>query len=422
MSKRATKPRAPKIVAPPIETSDEEFYDSDDSNDDVITHASNIPSKSNPVIATPFTPIDTTKKKAASVNKYGHSNPRKSNAPDVISASSNSNSASTATSNAPDFDKSKYKFYLMTTHTIIAKQCFERLNGFVKECNLIIRQPKYDEDGNLIRKGGIKIMELNKDQTLLVRIEMYDTKFEQFYCSQDTITVGLDVEVFNNNLKQSFCDNSPLIIFMENTTASEKIYLRSVLYSTKENGLHEATNVKIDLMDPIENQVTEIPKFEIKGSVVIPMDKFRSIFKMFKNATQKYIRILLEYDGDTKSLTFEGTAESSALNKTFSYDRNVNMKNPIKFGSDSFVSTAYEPSKDGDASTSSTSKPISTKKVIDELYELKHLQLITRSSKTQTDIILHIDNDMPLVINIPFDELGTCIFILIPGQKEDDDA
>lgn len=290
-------------------------------------------------------------------------------------------------------------FMIKTTQTAAFKQVIERLSNVLSDCSLVIMKPDedlddldesdmYDSDNeNKLKKkksvnktkknvGGIRVLRLSEDKSILIKLNLDANCFQLFYCSEARTLVGLDIHNFYNLLKM-INDDDPLVIYMNKNDRSS-LYIQSV---NEDPNSVEEKNIKIFLMD-ITNQEMKIPQAHFENIITMGTDKFHDVCKhLNNNSTYVEIRAI---GGE---ITFIGQNEwgkTTHRYKDNNKEIDKNRQNDVLFQG---------------------------------IYEIKNLLFFSKCAKLCPTIDLYLKNDFPLVLVICVASLGKLYVFLSPIEK-----
>jgi len=221
--------------------------------------------------------------------------------------------------------------------------------------------------------GGIRILRLTEDKSILIKLNLDSDKFDSFKCTEPKITIGVDINNLHAMLK-SMNDDDPIMFYMNSDNRST-LYVRSL---TKNNDNSEETDLEIYLMD-ISNP--ELPPFqtEFQNKITIASDKFHNICKQFNNNTT-----YVEITSLNEEISFRGQNDGGKITKTY---KDVNK-------------------------TGKAQKDPST--IVQGVYELKNLLSFSKCNKLCNTVDIYLRNDFPLVLVISVATLGKMYVFLTP--------
>uniref|UniRef100_A0A6C0CB45 Proliferating cell nuclear antigen PCNA N-terminal domain-containing protein n=1 Tax=viral metagenome TaxID=1070528 RepID=A0A6C0CB45_9ZZZZ len=293
-----------------------------------------------------------------------------------------------------------------TSQTGVLKQVFERISTVISDCCIVFIPPdktfdqSQDDDyyekidanptnerkkrkKNLVEKntakkacgGGIRILRLTEDKSVLIKLALDSDKFDYFMCTEPKIKIGVDINQLHAMLKM-INDDEPIIFYM-NKDNMNRLYINSV---AKNNDGSEETDIELFLMD-ISNPELQIPQTEFQNIITIASDKFHTDCKHFNNNTR-----IVEIISINDQISFKGISDAGHITKT--YKDIHGAKNPSK------------------------------NVVVQGRYELKNLLSFSKCNKLCNTIDIYLKNDFPLVLVIAIATLGKMYVFLTPIEEE----
>jgi len=298
-----------------------------------------------------------------------------------------------------------------TSHTGIIKQVFERMSTVISDCCIVFIPPdknldqnqdddyyeeveetvndskknkkfKKSKDVEPVKKtkktgsgGGIRILRLTEDRSILIKLNLESDKFDEFICEEPKITIGVDINYLHSMLKL-INDDDPIIFYI-NSNDRGILYISSM---TRNNDNSEETDLELNLMD-IRNPDLPISQTGFQNKITIASEKFHNICKHFNNNTT-YVEIISFND----EISFRGKNEGGKLKKTY---------------------------KDIHSDKKKTGPPV----IVQGVYELKNLLSFSKCGKLCPTIDIYLKNDFPLVLSISVATLGKMYIFLSPVEN-----
>lgn len=281
---------------------------------------------------------------------------------------------------------------LRTPQTGVLKQAFERLGSVASDCCLVFEKEDsradYDDDenpeeldighkkkgkdimkGKGKRSGGLKIVRLTEDKSVLIKMSLDAANFEHFYCEDPKITAGVDLGTLNSYIK-TIDDDDAITIYMHRENRG------SLFISTHSNDNREQTEIEINLME-IENPDLNPPRKEFDNMITMASDKFNNTCKKINNNST-----VVEITAVGSSIDFRGHNEGGRMVRKYQ-------------------DTSHSSKKKND-------------KVIHGVYELKNLLAFSKCNKLCNTVELYLLNDYPLVLIISVGTLGKMYVFMTP--------
>ena len=224
--------------------------------------------------------------------------------------------------------------------------------------------------------GGIRILRLTEDKSILIKLNLDADNFEYFRCDEPKITIGVDMNNLNAHLKMVNDDN-PIILYMNRDNRSA-IYIKSL--NGGHNETSEETDMEIYLME-ITNPEMPIPQTEFQNKITMASDKFHTICKKLNNNSTH-----VEITSINNEILFRGQNEGGKV--TMSY-KDINY---------------------------SAKKKDKRDQVVQGVYELRNLMGFSKCNKLCHTIEIYLKNDFPLVLVIAVATLGKMYVFLSPTE------
>lgn len=224
--------------------------------------------------------------------------------------------------------------------------------------------------------GGIRILRLTEDKSILIKLNLDADNFEYFRCDEPKITIGVDMHNLHALLKM-VNDDDPIIIYMNRDNRSS-IYIRSL---NENNQSSEETDIEVFLME-IGNPEMPIPKTEFQNKITMASDKFHTICKHLNNNST-----FVEIKSINNEISFKGQNEGGKV--TMSY-KDINYDDKKKDKPD---------------------------QIVQGMYELRNLMGFSKCNKLCNTIDIYLKNDFPLVLVISVATLGKMYVFLSPIEN-----
>jgi proliferating cell nuclear antigen PCNA len=225
--------------------------------------------------------------------------------------------------------------------------------------------------------GGIRILRLTEDKNILIKLNLDAINFEHFFCGEQKITIGVDMNHFHALLK-TVNDDNPVVLYMNKDNRSA-IYIRSV---NEKDDSSEETDIELFLMD-IGNPDMPIPPTEFQNRVTMASDKFHTICKHLNNNST-----FVEITSVGNQISFRGKSDGGKVTMSYKDTHESSKKNKDKPG-----------------------------QVVQGIYELRNLMCFSKCNKLCNTIDVYLRNDFPLVLVISVATLGKLYIFLTPIEN-----
>jgi proliferating cell nuclear antigen PCNA len=224
--------------------------------------------------------------------------------------------------------------------------------------------------------GGIRILRLTQDKSVLIKLSLDANNFEIFKCLEPKITIGIDMSQLHSMLK-SISDNDPITLYM-NRDNRNTLYIHSTCES--ENGAEtEETDLEICLME-INNLDVPLPRAEFENRITMAADKFHTICKNLNNNS-----VHVGITSVDNEISFTGKSDAGKISRTY---KDPNPKRKDKHH------------------------------IVQGVYELKNLMYFSKCNKLCPTIDIYLKNDFPLVLVISVASLGKMYIFLTPADQD----
>ncbi|QGR53850.1 PcnA [Moumouvirus maliensis] len=308
---------------------------------------------------------------------------------------------------------------IKTTQTGPLKQVIERISNVISDCCIVFIPPDNDDEdpsedddylededsdsddssnknskkkskkksskknsksnGKKKNPGGIRILRLTEDKSILIKIVLNACNFEYFRCDEPKITIGVDMHILHGLLKM-INDDDPIILYMKRDCRST-LYIKS---SNENNGNDnsEETEIELSLME-IPNPEMPVPTTQFQNKITMKSDKFHNICKYLNNNST-----FVEIKSINNEIIFVGKNEGGKVTMSCR-DTEYNFKDK-------------DPNQ-----------------VVQGMYELRNLLGFSKCNKLCNTIELYLKNDFPLVLVISVATLGKMYVFLSPIDNGD---
>lgn len=291
-----------------------------------------------------------------------------------------------------------------TTQTTAIKHAIERISNVISECSIVFIPPDDSENNNYYNDdedyyeeiesnnetstkkkgkdkkkqksstGGIRIIRITEDKSILIKLSLDAIKFETFKCLESKITIGLDMQNFHTKLKCINDDDS--IMFYMNKDNKSSLFVRGI---NGDNDNSEETDLEICLLETT-NPEMPLRQENFQNKITILSEKFHSICKQLNNSSAT-----VEITSVNNEIHFCGEDEGGKVRKTYRDKENQ--------------------------------KAVAKGEVIEGIFELRHLMCFSKCNKLCQTVDLYLKNDFPLVIAMGVGTLGKMYIFLSPLEN-----
>lgn len=279
---------------------------------------------------------------------------------------------------------------ISTDQTAPFKTVIETLKETLVDVNIVCCSIfKKDEDGKNVNMGYMKIFATDPSKTVLIDLKLDASSFTKFYCPKK-IGLGVNLPNFNKIIKIIDKDEW-LTLYIDDEEEN--------ILKIKIHGHNEQKNsiFFLKLLDILDETVS-IPETEIDSHIIMGAYEFHKTCREMQG-----IADLVEFQCLQDAFIMKCTGDQ--LDRTTRYTPNKGEGN----GSNSAnVDIAFG---------QSSNNPL---KIVQGIYELKHLVSFTKFSTLCQAIEIFMRNDYPLVIKYCIATLGRLFLCLSPIDLEED--
>ena len=243
-------------------------------------------------------------------------------------------------------------FCLLTSKNKSIKDLFELLHDLINEGNLECSP------------NGIRMLNKSEDKSILVYLKLFNTSFEKYQCDTTKI-LGFNTEEMFKIIKLVE-NNETLTLYVSKDDENRLCVQR---YNKEENII----NTKSLTLYDIRIDDREIKEFDFDNVVVMPSHRFHKICREFSG--------------------FDDKVEIISNNNTLYFKSNGERVRQELIISETEDGITYE--KCGDKSA-----------IYRGLFNLKYLVKFSKCANLCTNIILHLKNDYPLIIECEMKDFG----------------
>lgn len=252
-----------------------------------------------------------------------------------------------------------------THNSAVLKTLAEAIKAILMEVNMV-----FDED-------GMKMVAVNSAQTLLFHLRLNADKFQLYNCSR-RFTIGFDTEKYQRIMKT--LGDGDVLTYQVDKNDQNKLIL---FIENKKN--FTFTRFKLNTLD-IDEKKVDIPTAHFNSVITLPSERFQKIIRDMYTIG-KYVQIKSTKD----SLSFE--CKGSYVTQETVIGETANG-----------MTYEHRPENDAD--------------VVQAVYNLEHLALITKCTSLCDTVTLYLRNDFPLMIKYNVGSMGEVKFCLHKTENQ----
>ena len=228
--------------------------------------------------------------------------------------------------------------------------------------------------------GGMKIMSTDLTKTILIYLKLDANQFGEFECKKSKYPIGVNMSTFYKLIKTIEKDDS-LTLFVDSNDSDN-------LNINIETNKGITTDVKMKLMD-LEEEELHIPPTDFQARVIMPSVEFSKICKEMHGIAE-----LMEIKCTNNNVVFTARGDGA--------QRRTNMKEQ----ENNMIIDFAQSNKN---------------KIIQGIFELKHLVWFSKCANLCSDIEIFMKNDYALVIKYSIASLGRLLLCLTPIKHRNDE-
>jgi proliferating cell nuclear antigen PCNA len=286
---------------------------------------------------------------------------------------------------------------ISTNQTAPFKTVIETLKETLVDVNIVCCSVfKKDEDGKNINMGYMKIFATDPSKTVLIDLKLDASSFTNFYCPKKKI-LGVNLPYFNKIIKIIDKDEW-LTLFIDD---EEENILKIKIHNHNEQ---KDTIFSLKLLN-LDDETVSIPETIIDSHIIIGANEFHKTCREMLGIAD-YVEFQCLPDA------FIMKCIGDQLDRTTRYKPNKSEE-----GSGSNGGNANTSNVDIDFGQSDNANL----KIVQGIYELKHLVSFTKFSTLCQAIEIYMRNDYPLVIKYSIATLGRLFLCLSPMNLETDE-
>lgn len=270
--------------------------------------------------------------------------------------------------------KNDYHFYAGTGQILNIKTIFEVIKDIVLEdINIIFEQ------------DFITIIKENSNKKSMVHLKLETKFFEKYHISEQKYVIGVDSIKFNTIIKTAKTGETIAFCCKKNNDLT-KIVIRI------ENSIKNTVSETILPILKFEEEVSMIPKeVQYPGSIMTPSKEFQRIFKNIKMMNKKGNNKEVEIIHTEGQLVFKYVGDFS--------------EQTVTLGESNII-----PNEDGVISDHN--------EIIQGTFDLDYLLIFTKATNLNNNMLIRIQNDLPLILEYKVGVLGRLYLLLNPIEND----
>lgn len=294
-----------------------------------------------------------------------------------------------------------------TEHTGPFKVLFEVLKDMLTDTNIEFRsgtktvtktkgkvsdkEKEQDSKDKDTDTDCMKINAIDPTKTVLINVKL---TFSKFMCKKNKLLLGVNLGCFYKLIK-SMGKNDILTLSQDH---DDKNYMKIKIDSPEEK---KESEFNLKLIDLDEHKMT-IPQITFDAVVTMDSQEFNKLCRDMNNIAD-YVEIKCLTD----KIIFTCKGEFADRKTTYRTRSDNDLKDDEENDDHILVNINHASTKTG-----------TTPKIVQGIFELKHLVLFSKCASLCNDIEIYMKNDFPLVIKYTVATLGRILLCLTPIKED----
>jgi len=216
---------------------------------------------------------------------------------------------------------------------------------------------------------GIKIVNMDKNRTILVNLHLYADKFQIYKCNKENIIICVNVSHLNKLISMS--NDDVLSIYIDKNSYNDGI-VNELGLQYENSKKKQITSHQLRLIDP-DIEEYDIPDLEYSSIINLPTADFQKIIRDLNAIAD---RVEIKSVGNEFIFSVNGTYAKSYISRSSSDDNMSFIQKP----DDSVV--------------------------VQGVFSLKSLMNITKCTQLCANLEIYLGNNLPLTIKYEVADLG----------------
>jgi proliferating cell nuclear antigen len=191
-------------------------------------------------------------------------------------------------------------FEIKTTNAHIIKTLIEALKDILTETTFVIS------------KDGIRIVDLDTNQIILVRMHLLSSEFEEYEVNEE-IEIGVEMMTLHKIVKH-ITNNDSLILSMDDSNRSQL----NIRIDNSKKGSKSMSRMKLSDLDYTEYEMVE--NVEYSSIITLPSNEFQTICRNMKDNSSKMVitkvQNELQFSSDSDMIDSEITYPINVFNES----------------------------------------------------------------------------------------------------------
>lgn len=287
--------------------------------------------------------------------------------------------------------KENYELYAVTGQISQIKTLFE-----------VIKEIVFEDINIIFEKDFITIIKENSRKNSMIHLKLEtDSLGTPYHIDNDKIIIGVNSVNFYKVIKTAKNDET-IAFYCKKTNGQRKLVVR--IENSNKNTVSEDELIILNFREEVSDMPDEV---EYPGSIIIQSKEFQRIFKNIKSKCTKRSNKVVEIIHADNKLTFNYQGEIS--NQKISIGKSKILRKGNELYSNelnyNIINDAINAEKD-------------TNEIIQGMFDLDYLLIFAKASSLNPNMLIRINNDMPLCFEFKIGILGRLYLLLNPIEEE----
>lgn len=287
--------------------------------------------------------------------------------------------------------KENYELYAVTGQISQIKTLFE-----------VIKEIVFEDINIIFEKDFITIIKENSRKNSMIHLKL-ETEFlgTPYHIDNDKIIIGVNSVNFFKVIKTAKKDET-IAFYCKKTNGQRKLVVR--IENSNKNTVSEDELIILNFREEVSDMPDEV---EYPGSIIIQSKEFQRIFKNIKSKCTKRSNKVVEIIHADNKLTFNYEGEISHQKISIGKSKILRKGNELYCNelNNNIINDAINAEED-------------TNEIIQGMFDLDYLLIFAKASSLNANMLIRINNDMPLCFEFKIGILGRLYLLLNPIEEE----
>lgn len=288
--------------------------------------------------------------------------------------------------------KENYELYAVTGQVSQIKTLFE-----------VIKEIVFEDINIIFERDFITIIKENSRKNSMVHLKLEtEVLGTPYHIDKEKIVIGVNSVNFYTVIKTAKKDETIAFYCKKNTNGQKKLVVR--IENSHKNTVSEDELTILNFREEVSEMPSEV---EYPGSIIIQSKEFQRIFKNIKSKCTKRSNKVVEIIHTGNKLTFKYSGEFS--NQTISIGKSKILRKGKELYSNDLDQRMINQAMDEEEDSN---------EIIQGLFDLDYLLIFAKAASLNANMLIRIQNDLPLILCWRVGICGTFFLLLNPIEEE----